>query len=307
PWGRDLSDFTELTDGSGAFIVAMSFLVASTFILGYGLGAALGPAFHSTLARVLGAAIAALNGALLLSFSLQYVRQYLLSDTNEESLNDSFVSQFLLDQIGWVLMAVAVVAVPLLLAILISGRRAYELIYDDGYDDYALTQQPATSHSYERVRTSNAATSALPPRVPGPPDEREGQIYKAEPEPRQRRATAETRPLMVDEPRQTVEPSSRRPARDDLDDEPFTDTDPHIVIPAEARRPRQAPASDPTPVNPPAAAEAELPDPLIVDPNPPDESSQRDPNLAPGYQRCRRCHAVLAPDVSICPNCGTLR
>lgn len=307
PWGRDLSDFSDLTDGSGAFIVAMSFLVASTFILGYGTGAALGPAYHSTEARLLGACIAALNGTLLLSFALQYVRLYLLSDANEESLDDSNVSQFLLDHVGWILMITAIVAVPVLLYILISGRRAYELIFEDSYDDYP---QPQPSVSYERARTANAATSTLPPRVPGPPRESDSRAYKAEPEPRQRRAAAETRPLIVDEPRQTAEPepllldTSIGESRDG-----FNDTDPHIVIPAEARRPDQpepVPMPEPPQEPEPPAPQAATPEPA-PEPEPPAPGNARASDLAPGYERCRTCHAVLAPGVSICPNCGTLR
>lgn len=303
PWGRDLSDFSDLTDGSGAFIVAMSFLVASTFVLGYGLGAALGPAYHSTEARILGALIAALNGTLLLSFALQYVRLYLLSDANEESLDDSFISQFLLDQIGWVLMLTAAVAVPLLLYILISGRRAYELIFDDEFDD-----GPPEPVSYERTRTANAPTSTLPPRVPGSPREREARVYKTEPEPRQRRPTAETRPLIVDEPRQTAEPAPL--LRDTNADNPragMSDTDPHIVIPAEARRPSQpAPQPGPGPAPTPAPPEPEPAQPAVQNP-PTGVNEARDTDLAPGYERCRTCHAVLAPGISICPNCGTVR
>lgn len=311
PWGRDLSDLSDLTDGSGAFIIAMSFLVASTFILGYGIGAALGPAYHSTEARILGACIAALNGTLLLSFALQYVRLYLLSDANEESLNDSYVSQFLLDQIGWILMVTAVIAVPVLLYILISGRRAYELIFDDSYDDYP---QPRPSVTYERTRTANAATSALPPRVPGLPRESDARAYKAEPEPRPQRATAETRPLVVDEPLQTAEPVPL--LLDTSTDESrggFNDTDPHIVIPAEARRPAKSEQEAPTkqdepeqPAPPAPAVAAQEPAPA-AEPEPPDPSKTRTSDLAPGYERCRTCHAVLAPGVSICPNCGTLR
>ncbi len=310
PWGRDLADFSDLTDGSGAFIVAMCFLVASTFILGYGIGAALGPAYHSTEARLLGAGIAALNGTLLLSFALQYFRLYLLSDANEESLDDSYVSQFLLDQVGWILMITAIVAVPILLYILISGRRAYELIYDDGYDDYPQATPAVSAAAYERARTANAATSTLPPRVPGPPRESESRAYKAEPGSRQRQAAAETRPLIVDEPRQTAEPEPMllstgvEEARDG-----FNDTDPHIVIPAEARRPVQ-PEPSPTPEPPEEperpAPQAEVPEPA-PEPAPPAPSNARSSDLAPGYERCRTCHAVLAPGVSICPNCGTLR
>jgi uncharacterized membrane protein required for colicin V production len=302
PWGRDLADMTDLTDGSGAFIVAMTFLVASTFILGYGFGAALGPAYHSTEARLLGAFIAALNGTLLLSFALQYVRLYLLSDANEESLDDSFVSQFLLDQIGWVLMLTAIVAVPVLLYILISGRRAYELIYDD--DDYDIVPVPAVP--YDRRRTANAPTATLPPRVPGPPQERDAQTYKTEPEPRQRRAAAETRPLVVDEPRQTAEPEPLLLNTDVDEPRDFSDTDPHIVIPAEARRPPQ-PAPEPQPAPPSEPADEPDISEQVTLHEPPRQESQRASDLAPGYERCRNCHAVLAPGVSICPNCGTLR
>ncbi len=307
PWGRDLSEFSDLTAGSGAFIVAMSFLVASTFILGYGIGAALGPAYHSTEARLLGASIAALNGTLLLSFALQYVRLYLLSDANEESLNDSFVSQFLLDQIGWILMITAIIAVPVLLYILISGRRAYELIFDDGYDEVPLA---VAVPAYDRARTANAPTSALPPRVPGQPRESDARAYKAEPEAAPRQAAAETRPLIVDEPRQTAEPepllldTSVEDARSG-----FNDTDPHIVIPAEARKPAQPqPTREPEPVKEPSPPEAAAvrPEP-VSEPEPPKTAPARASDLAPGYDRCRTCHAVLAPGVSICPNCGTLR
>jgi len=301
PWGRDLSDLTDLTDGSGAFIVAMSFLVAATFIIGYGLGAALGPAYHSTEARLLGAFIAALNGTLLLSFALQYVRLYLLSDANEESLDDSFVSQFLLDQIGWVLMFTAIVAVPVLLYILISGRRAYELIYED---EVEYAPPPATA--YDRRRTASAATATLPPRVPGPPREREARAYKAEPEPRQRRAAAETRPLVVDEPRETAEPEPMLLSTHEPEPREFSDTDPHIVIPAEARRTEPQPETTP----PTPADEDEPPaEPVETEPetSAPTPDNEHQSDLAPGYERCRTCHAVLAPGVSICPNCGTLR
>jgi uncharacterized membrane protein required for colicin V production len=284
PWGRDLSDVSDLTDGSGAFIVAMTFLVASTFILGYGAGAALGPSIHSTQARLIGAAVAALNGMLLLSFALQYVRLYLLSDSNEESLEDSYVAQFLLDQIGWVLLGAALAAVPLLLYILISGRRAYEVIYDDY--DWDAAYVPVQAAAYERARVANPQASTLPPRVPGPPDDRAAAVYKAEPEPMQRRASAETRPLVIAEQLATAEPRPDSASDDDLRDR-FGDTDPHIVIPAGAGTQPAGESDD----NQPAPEPAEPP---VSD-------------LAPGYERCHTCHAVLPPDATICPNCGTLR
>jgi uncharacterized membrane protein required for colicin V production len=296
PWGNDLRDYTELTAGSGAFIIAMTFLVASTFILGYGLGATLAPTYHSTLTRVLGAAIAAFNGTLLLSFSLQYVRLHLLSPANEASLDESFMARFLLDGIGWLLLGAAFVAVPLLLFVLISGRRAYEPDYADypyveEYDEHPVAPPAA---GYRRSRVSDAQTNVLPPRVPAPPREDEETVYKAEPEPRRQRASAETRPLIVTEPLATSEPA--QPAPSDPEPTPrgqnhesvkrMGDTDPHIVLPAAGR---QSGAGHET-----AKEDVE-------------EAVRADDDLAPGYTRCATCHAVLAPDVSICPNCGTLR
>lgn len=312
PWGRDLTEYTELTAGSGAFIIAMAFLVAATFVLGYGLGATLAPTYHSNLARALGAGIAAVNGTLLLSFALQYVRLHLLSTANADSLDDSYMARFLLDGIGWVLLGAAFIAIPLLLFVLVSGRRAYEPEYEEyEYVEEYEEPQPAPRTSYRRARVADAQTNVLPPRVPASPREDDERNYKAEPEPRRQRASAETRPLIVTEPEATSEPPQQRsatteaepqrivepepapaveessthvePAQRDSGNVRIGDTDPHIVLPAEMR--------GGTPPQPAAPA----PEP------------ERESNLAPGYTRCTTCHAVLSPDISICPNCGTLR
>jgi hypothetical protein len=275
PWGRDLADFTSLRADAGAFVVAIGFLWGSLLILGYGLTGTLAPDYLSPYTRGIGAAVAALNMMLALSFSLQYVRLFLLSDANEESLNDSYVARFLLDELGWVLLFAAMVAVPLVLYILISGRRAYEsddYLYEDEYD----VTVPVAPQPMRRAATAQSH----PPRVPGPPREEPRPPYKAEPVVRRRQPTEATRPLQVQEPRLTAEPAATHAADGDT---PFGDTDPHLVIPA-----ADAPPSAPVP----ASAEP---------------TSGVASDMAPGYSRCRTCHAVLAPDTTICPNCGTLR
>jgi len=279
PWGHDLSNYTSLRADAGAFVVAICFLAGSALMLGYGLAASLAPEYPSSYSRVLGAVVAGLNMMLGLSFALQYVRLFLLSDANEKSLNDSYVARFLLDQLGWVLLFAGVAAIPLLLYILVSGRRAYEsddYLYDEDY------VEPVPVAVVQRdVRRPQSATQSHPPRVPAPPEE-QPLPYKAEPEPRRRSPTAATRELEVGEQRATAVPVASVAEAD----APFGDTDPHIVIPAQA-----------------------APVPAAVAPVQPPSQPQPDgaPDMAPGYARCRSCHAVLAPDTTICPKCGTLR
>jgi hypothetical protein len=198
--------------------------------------------------------------------------------------------------------------------VLVSGRRAYEPEYDEyEYVEEEYEAQPQPRAGYRRERVADAQTNVLPPRVPGSPREDDETVYKAEPEPRRRRASAETRPLVVTEPQATSEPAQRpqettppvaqperqpespppdrepaqEPAarRDDDVAKRMGDTDPHIVLPTAMRAPG-------------AAGDEDAQDEAV-----PDTSS----DLAPGYTRCATCHAVLAPDISICPNCGTLR
>ncbi|HMM42316.1 MAG TPA: hypothetical protein PKA95_10470, partial [Thermomicrobiales bacterium] len=101
--------------------------------------------------------VAALNGALILSFALQYIRLFLLSDINEESLDKSFVTRTLLNDIGWVLLAAAIVAVPVIIYALATGYRAYAL---------DPVEQRAAMPAAQRVRGASREAS-LPPRVPG--------------------------------------------------------------------------------------------------------------------------------------------
>lgn len=291
PWGRDLADITAIGSSGGAFVVAMAFMVTVTFILGYGAGAAIAPTDFSPMARAVGAGIALFNGTLLVAFSLQYVRVYLLSPATEEALYDSFVVQFLLDHIGWVLLGVAVIGWPLLLAILITGRRAYEdhgdfVDYDYGpaddvdYDDEYYHEQPTT---VAHVRPSASSdTRAYPPRVPVSHQDDSSHVYKAEPTSSTSRPTDATRQIQVGD--RWDSPESAGPAYDDDDaSSGHTDSEMAVIQPIETHE----------------QADGESPQPS----QPADRPNEED-YLAPGYSRCVNCHAVLAPDARVCPVCG---
>jgi uncharacterized membrane protein required for colicin V production len=288
PWGGDLADLTAIGSSGGAFVVAMAFMVTVTFVLGYGAGAAIAPANFGPVARSIGAGIALFNGVLLIAFSLQYVRVFLLAPATEEALYDSYVVSFLIDQIGWVLLIVALVAWPLLLAILITGRRAYEHeedlagyeygpVDDIGYDDDQYYDEPAPVRAYDRSSAASAETRVNPPRVPVSQQDSSSFVYKTEPATQPRRPTESTRPVRVSDESQRQ--ATDRPAKNDSEFN-YGHTDPAMtVIPAQ-------PESEPE---------------VLVEAG---EVEEGPPELAPGYSRCMTCHAVLPPNTRVCPVCG---
>lgn len=269
PWGRDLSDISSIGADGGAFIVAMAFLVTATFVLGYGSGAAIAPAIFGSFARGLGAVIALFNGLLLVGFALQYVRVFLLAPSTEEALYDSYVVRFLLDQMGWVLLAVAMVAWPVLLGILIVGRRAYEGY--DQYDEYTYEAADDVEYMDDTYYQQPAAQRPYPPRVPASPAEDSGYVYKSEPAQRGASPSEMTRPIRV---------TDRSISQDTPFDREATDPD-MVTIASSSQRS------------------------VVEQPIPVDDLDDEIPaTLPPGYTRCINCNAVLAPNSHVCPVCG---
>lgn len=122
PWGSDLASLTRLRESGGVFMVAVLFLIASTFLLGYGAGAALTVPRPGWMSRVFGAIIAGFNGALLLSFALRYIRVYLLADQSPGFLDRAAVAQFLTVNAGWLLLGAAAVCLPIVVVLALLGR-----------------------------------------------------------------------------------------------------------------------------------------------------------------------------------------
>jgi uncharacterized membrane protein required for colicin V production len=122
PWGRDLAELTRLRESGGVFMIAVLFLIGSTFLLGYGAGTALTVPRPGWKSRVFGAIIAGLNGALLLGFALQDIRVYLLGDQAPGFLDRAVVAQFLMLGMGWLLLGAAAVFVPIVVLLALLGR-----------------------------------------------------------------------------------------------------------------------------------------------------------------------------------------
>ncbi len=303
PWGRDLDYYFDIGDDPGAFVVAMGFLMGTTFIAGYGLGLLLAPWTYSIRGRIAGAAISAFNGVLLVSFSLQYVRLFLLSDANEDALEQSYTVSFLINEIGWVMLgALAVVPVVIIYG-LVTHRRAYDLQiwdeyvddeyyedYDGGYDYLADEPYGVPASAFAASAAHMAETRSLPPRVPAQTYPESGG-YKTEPEPIPIRPTDKTRPVTV--------------ADIEFDEEvPADATDP--VVAGQTGEWYAIGDTDPSLEKVDTAAFEPVADETSsVDEVPEASEAQIDPeSLAEGYTRCEACHAVLPPGIGICPVCG---
>jgi uncharacterized membrane protein required for colicin V production len=176
PWGRDLADRSGLSENGGAFLVAMLFLVGSTFLIGYGLGASFVLPTPGIAGRVVGALVAAGNGALLLGFSLRDIRLFLLQ--NEVGLFErALVARLLSESLGWLLLGGAVAALPLLIALALFGQGPVTL-------DYELQDE-----AFHRQETP---TRRFPPRAPATTGQQPSVAYKTEPP---RPAAEQTRPI----------------------------------------------------------------------------------------------------------------
>ncbi|MDI3341925.1 MAG: CvpA family protein [Sphaerobacter sp.] len=182
PWGADLAGFAGLREAGGAFMIAVLFLIGSTFLLGYGAGAALPLPRPGWVARVFGALVAGVNGALLLSYALQDIRFYLLSDQNPAFLERAAVAQFLATGIGWLLLGSAVVALPLVVLLALLGRGSY------------VEEVPA---EVPNPAVDPAATRLFPPRVSSSLNDEATVAYKTEPPVTATRPTDETLPVRV--------------------------------------------------------------------------------------------------------------
>ncbi len=90
--------------GVARFVVSASMLLAGVFLLGYGAGAALGVMRIGTLSRLAGGLLAAFNAALLLSYLLRWIDEFLAGGA---ALDDGIISEALLRRSDSLLLGAA--------------------------------------------------------------------------------------------------------------------------------------------------------------------------------------------------------
>ncbi len=103
-WGADLATRLALDPGVARFAVSASLLLAGTFLLGYGAGAALGAMRLGTFSRLAGGLLAAFNAGLLLSYLLRWIDEFLQGGA---ALDDGIVSEALLRRSDILLLSAA--------------------------------------------------------------------------------------------------------------------------------------------------------------------------------------------------------
>ena len=210
-WGVELAAVTRLQESGGAFMIAMLCLISATFLLGYSSGAALPVPDPGWVSRILGALIAGANGALLLSFALGDIREYLLSADDTEFLDNATVAPFLAEGTGWILLVAAAIFVPIALVLALFGPEIEE---EDYYDDEFEIYDDPYSEPYAQ-RTMQRPGHAVPgqqqaPRAPAP-----------NPAPAE-----ETRPIPSPGPQPRPQPSNPQPQHGHVQQQPVPQQQP---------------------------------------------------------------------------------
>ena len=137
-WGAELATRFAMDPGAARFAVSAALLLAGAFLLGYGGGAALGAMRLGIFSRLTGGLLAAFNAALMLSYLLRWIDEFLEGGA---TLDDGIVGEALLRRSDWLLIGASVV----LLAITVLGwivGAARSRRQPRGADDAALAGFP---------------------------------------------------------------------------------------------------------------------------------------------------------------------
>ena len=103
-WGAELATRFGLEQGTATFAASTALLLACTFLLGYGGGAALGRSRPGTASRLAGGLLAAFNAAFLLSILFGWIDEFLHQGA---ALDDGIVSEALLRRADLLLLGAA--------------------------------------------------------------------------------------------------------------------------------------------------------------------------------------------------------
>ncbi len=118
------SNVLNITADASRFFTIEALLLTFTLVIGYGSGSLLAAPVRGLGARFGGAALGAVNAALLLAFSLQAVDQFIQRSSTQRLLADSHVAHALVLRFNWFLLIVTGIVVVLLFGRLVAERES---------------------------------------------------------------------------------------------------------------------------------------------------------------------------------------
>lgn len=120
--GATGSNLLNITQNAGRFIAIELLLVAFALVVGYGGGSLLAPPARGIGRRLGGALLGAINGALLLAFSLRAAHAEIGRASAQRLLDESRLSWWLIHRFNWFLLIVAAAVLALVFGRLINER-----------------------------------------------------------------------------------------------------------------------------------------------------------------------------------------
>lgn len=335
-WGMELAAVTRLHESGGAFMIAMLCLISATFLLGYSSGAAIPVPEPGWVARALGALIAGANGALLLSFALRDIREYLLSADDSGFLERAFIAPFLSDGTGWILLVAAAVFVPIALVLALFGPDIEEdeffeedefELYEGDYPEPQAQQtmqrpgfaqqghQPPVRPTPEPAEATRPIPSVQHPNLtPSPQYAHQPPPEHQERIPAHHRGAAASAPELAPTQRQVPQPEETQPHRPQMGPQPprSREREQTGAPSAQPNHEQQGPAQPEVTPSPASqepsfgirSVEESAQERQVVFGHRPSEHSdpaqtqQRNPNA------CPNCQADISEADGYCPRCG---
>ncbi|GEM_PF-4677826 len=230
PNGHDLSTRFHWSAMRTTTGIALLYLLSGTFLLGFlGSFGLYRPRPLGPMERRLGAAVGILNGGLLLALVLRTLRSYAFVAGRGQALHRSPLSRFLIEDVGYLLLAALVLGGIAAVVGLVLARRddAREMALLDSVA--TPTVATAVTPPYQRQASTLAQPAQLPPVPPPIPAPVVEPVYATAP--------------LIDWP--ASPPPGARAAPSAADKPPMPD-----VLPTDAREPDASPAPSPLPVRP---------------------------------------------------------
>lgn len=116
------SNLLNITNNAGRFFAVESLILASALVIGYGSGSLAVPDVRGFGARFGGTVLGAINGALLLAFSLRAAHEFIGRPGVQELLHDSIVSRVLIQRFNWFLLAITGLVLAMIFGRLVTER-----------------------------------------------------------------------------------------------------------------------------------------------------------------------------------------